>query len=179
MALMSRKVDYALLILSHLHRKPEGACAREMADHFGLSRSFVANILKDICHHGFVSSHRGVKGGYVLARSAKAISLADLMDALDDPFHLAECTRPQEECTCTLTAVCPVRDPIAAVHQRIRDLLRTVTLAELFKSDLPQPAQAVQVGVAACAAEPQARVTSCADAPPVSAADEKVLAVDI
>src|SRR5262245_61511880 len=92
MALMSRKVDYALLILSHLHRKKEGACAREIADRFGLSRSFVANILKEICHRGFVASHRGVKGGYVMCRPAEEISLADLMEALDDPFHLAECS---------------------------------------------------------------------------------------
>src|SRR5260221_11481018 len=97
MALMSRKVDYALLILSHLHGKREGACAREIADRFGLSRSFVANILKDICHKGFVTSHRGVKGGYILQRPAEDVSLADLMDALDDRFHLAEINKIPEE----------------------------------------------------------------------------------
>src|SRR5262249_10900897 len=45
MTLMSRKVDYALLILCHLHRLPAGACAREIATRFRLSRAFVANIL--------------------------------------------------------------------------------------------------------------------------------------
>ncbi|MBL8793549.1 MAG: Rrf2 family transcriptional regulator [Planctomycetia bacterium] len=139
MSLMSRKVDYALLILAHLHGQPQGACARVIADHYGLSRSFVANILKEICHRGFVTSHRGVNGGYALQRPAADISLAELMDALDDPFHLAECTKDPQECGCTLLGVCPVRDPIAEVHRRIRDLLRTVTLAELFAAGPPQP----------------------------------------
>lgn len=137
MALMSRKVDYALLILAQLHHKPEGACAREIADGYGLSRSFVANILKEICHRGFVVSHRGVKGGYVLQRPATAIHLADLMEALDDPFHLAECNRTPAECGCSLAEVCPVRGPIAAVHQRIRDLLGSVTLADLVQPRVP------------------------------------------
>ena len=137
MALMSRKVDYALLILSHLHGKKESACAREIADRFGLSRSFVANILKEICHKGFVESHRGVKGGYVLHRPTEEITLADLMDALDDPFHLAECTRTPDDCACDLMPVCPVRGPIAEVHRRIREVLRGVTLTELFRFALP------------------------------------------
>ncbi|OAI53057.1 hypothetical protein AYO44_16315 [Planctomycetaceae bacterium SCGC AG-212-F19] len=142
MALMSRKVDYALLILSHLHHKREGACAREIADRFSLSRSFVANILKEMCHKGFVTSHRGVKGGYVLQRPPEDVTLADLMEALDDPFHLAECNKSPEECACTLTPICPVRDPISEVHRRIREALRGVNLVELFRFSLPQPVPA-------------------------------------
>jgi Rrf2 family protein len=143
MALMSRKVDYALLILSHLHDKPQGACAREIADRFHLSRSFVANILKHLCHQGFVTSHRGVKGGYVLQRAAQAISLAELLSSLDDTFHLAECNTSGEECDCVLSSICPIRGPIAEVHHRIRELLRTVTLADLFKGG-PLPANRPQ-----------------------------------
>ena len=47
MALLNRKIDYALLILCYLHHKADGGCAREIAGHFGLSRPFVANILKE------------------------------------------------------------------------------------------------------------------------------------
>ena len=92
MALLTRKVDYAILVLSHLHQNPEGGCAREIAARFGLSRAFVANILKELCHKGYVASHRGVKGGYVLQRSADRVTLADFIEAMDDPFHLTVCT---------------------------------------------------------------------------------------
>ena len=79
-----------------------------------------------------MASHRGVKGGYVLQRTADEVSLAELMEALDDSFHLAECTKESDVHVCTFTHVCPVRGAIGEVHRRIREVLRSVTLAELF-----------------------------------------------
>ena len=147
MPLLSRKVDYALLILSHLHHNPEGASAREVAARFGLSRAFVANILKLLCHNGFVASHRGVKGGYALARSVEQVRLADLMESLDDPFRLAACTHAPREDACTLLHSCPLRHAIADVHQRLRDVLRNVTLAELFRPGRHGDAVATTLGM--------------------------------
>ena len=134
MTLLNRKVDYALLILSYLSQRTEGGSAREIAARFELSRAFVANILKLLCGKRFVTSHRGVKGGYVLQRPAEAISLAELLDALDDhPFRLAECNQGMPDDGCSLFARCPVKGPIAEVHRRLREVLRGVTLAELFR----------------------------------------------
>jgi Rrf2 family cysteine metabolism transcriptional repressor len=132
MALLTRKVDYAILVLSHLHQNLEGGCAREIAARFGLSRAFVANILKELCHKGYVASHRGVKGGYVLLRSADRVNLADFIEAMDDPFHLTVCTEATAGDGCTISAHCPVRAPLAAIHHKIREVLRAVTLADLF-----------------------------------------------
>jgi Rrf2 family protein len=129
MALMSRKVDYALLILSYLDRHAEGGCARAIADRFNLSRGFVANILKQLCRRGFVAGRRGVKGGYLLRRSMAETSLSDLMEALDNAVALAECNGD----ICPLAGLCPVRGPVAEVHRRICAVLRGVTLAELLR----------------------------------------------
>jgi Rrf2 family protein len=131
MTLLTRKVDYALLILSYLHRQTEGGSAREIAARFELSRAFVANILKILCGKGFVTSHRGVKGGYVLERPAEEITLAQLMDALDDSFNLAECNKATDD-PCSLAHICPVRNAIGEVHRRIREVLGEVTLGEIF-----------------------------------------------
>ncbi len=133
MSLMTRKVDYALLIFAYLDQRREGGCAREIAERFGLNRGFVANILKELCRKGYVASHRGVKGGYVLRRLIQEVNLAELMDSLDEGFHLAECTQPPTGGQCSLTAVCPVKGAIAEVHERIREVLRGVTLAEVVR----------------------------------------------
>src|SRR5712664_801549 len=108
MALLNRKVDYALLILSYVRHTPEGGCARAVALRFGLSRPFVANILKTLCRKEFVDSHRGVKGGYLLRAEAAGRTLADLMDALGDTFHLAECNRDTPAECCSLFDACPI-----------------------------------------------------------------------
>lgn len=133
MTLLNRKADYALLILSYLDQHLEGGSAREVAARFGLSKGFVANILKLLCHKGFVVSHRGVKGGYVLQRPAEQIRLTDLLDAMDDPVHLAECNKTEARDPCVLLDICPLRQPIAELHQRIREVLNTVTLDQLFQ----------------------------------------------
>lgn len=132
MALLSRKIDYALWILCYLHHKPEGGCAREIAGHFRLSRPFVANILKDLCHKGFVTSQRGVHGGYVLRKTTARVNLADLLDALDGPMRLAEFKQEKPEECCMLAEACPIRGPIEEVHARVRRVLEGVTLAEIF-----------------------------------------------
>jgi Rrf2 family protein len=132
MALLNRKVDYSLLILSYLHHNPDGGCARVLAERFGLSRAFVANILKRLCREGLVASHRGINGGYVLLPSTMHVSLADLMDALDDTFHLAQCNAESPRDCCPLYDACPVKGPIAEVDRRIREVLGGVKMGELF-----------------------------------------------
>jgi Rrf2 family protein len=137
MPLLSRKADYAILILAWLQERPGQGCARAIADGYGLSRPFVANILKELCHKGFVTSRRGVKGGYRLGRPASGITLADLLEALDDTFRLAECSRDSPGEVCCVAPLCPVRGQIAEVHRRIGDVLRGVTLAGLTSPATP------------------------------------------
>src|SRR5215471_1396159 len=123
--LLSRKADYALLILSYLHQRPGGGTARAVAEKFGLSRPFVANILKELCSDGFVASHRGVKGGYALARPAETITLAELLESIEDGVRLTVCnpgSHDHEECS--LAGVCTVKGPIAQVYDRLIEVLR-------------------------------------------------------
>ncbi len=138
MTLLSRKADYALLILSYLHQHKTGGTARAIADQFGLSRPFVANILKELCQKEFITSHRGVKGGYALARDAARTSLAELLEAVEEGFRLTVCNSATDadaataEDTCSHAGTCTVKGPMAEVHQRLMGVLRGVTLVELF-----------------------------------------------
>ncbi|CAN5331945.1 Rrf2 family transcriptional regulator [soil metagenome] len=139
MTLLSRKADYALLILAYLHGRSEGANARVIADRYSLSRSFVANILKELAGKGYLSSHRGVKGGYFMLRPAREISVADLLATIDENFQLTVCSdhhKPTSE-ICTLESTCPVKGPLAAIHHRLMSVLRDVTLADLFDRNEP------------------------------------------
>jgi Rrf2 family cysteine metabolism transcriptional repressor len=144
MALLSRKVDYALLVLSYLHHRDAGGCAREIAERFGLKKAFTAKVLKLLCCQGLVRGQRGLHGGYVLARRAEEVRLCDLLDLMGEPFRLADCGGPVDEGGCGLSAVCPVREAVAAVDRRIREVLRAVTLADLFR----EPAAAGRFGLA-------------------------------
>jgi Rrf2 family protein len=136
MTILSRKADYALLILSHLHHAPDGGNARSIADRFGLSRPFVANILKELCHKGYVASTRGVKGGYALFRPARDVTLAELIESLDEGLKFTICSGhhevPAGDDGCSLEHTCPMKGPLGEIHRRLTEVLRGVTLAELF-----------------------------------------------
>lgn len=132
MILISRKVDYGILALHHLMIRSDGASARELSDQYGLSRAFVANILKQLCQEGFVVSQRGVNGGYRLAKPPAEITLEAVISALDGPFQLMACanedTVPEG---CEVSKVCPVRGPLRLIHERLRATLAETTLEDL------------------------------------------------
>jgi Rrf2 family cysteine metabolism transcriptional repressor len=132
--LLSKKTDYALLILAHLHERPAGGSAREVAERFGLSKAFLANILKELCQKGFLVSHRGVKGGYSLQRPAEQITLAELLQSMEDGWNLTTCASEAEDAPhdCTVHNVCPIRGPLTEIHRRLLDALRGVSLADVF-----------------------------------------------
>lgn len=135
MTLLSRKADYALLILSHLHQRQAGGTARAIAERFGLSRAFVANILKELCQNGFVASQRGVKGGYTLARPAADVTVGSLLGAIDERFQLTVCSSHghADDSACAVEQSCPIKGPLAEMHARIMAVLDGVTLADLFR----------------------------------------------
>jgi Rrf2 family transcriptional regulator, cysteine metabolism repressor len=136
--LLSKKTDYALLILSHLSERQGGGSAREIADRFGLSKAFLANILKELCQKGFLISHRGAKGGYSLQRPAEQVNLAELLESLEDGLQLTNCTSSDQSThDCTVINMCPIRGPINEIHNRIFSVLRNATLAEVLKSSTP------------------------------------------
>ncbi len=143
MPLLSRKADYALLILSHLHHHATGGNARTIAEAFGLSRPFVANILKELTHAGYVASHRGVKGGYALLRPASAVTLAELLESIEEGFQLTVCNSHPgslaSDESCSVAHVCPMKGPVAEIHRRLMGVLRGVTLEELFTAHQPVP----------------------------------------
>jgi len=144
--LLSRKADYALLILSYLHDQP--GTARAVAEKFGLSRPFVANILKELCQHGFVASHRGVKGGYDLARPANTITLAELMETLEDGVRLAVCNPgTHDHDDCAIAGTCTLKRPITQVHNKLVEVLRGITLAELFEARVEPTRPAALMGL--------------------------------
>jgi DNA-binding IscR family transcriptional regulator len=60
------------------------------------------------------------------------ISLAELLETVEDGFRLTLCNHTTHEDACSHSAACTVKGPMAEVHQRLLRVLRGVTLAELF-----------------------------------------------
>ena len=132
---LSKKADYALMAMKHLAAEtPDGtASAREIAERYDIPLELLAKVLQRLARGGFLVSHKGIRGGYYLARPANAISVLDLIQAIDGPLTITACSSANERCD--QFSKCNVRDPLWRIKDRIVSVLRMVSLSEITHDD--------------------------------------------
>jgi FeS assembly SUF system regulator len=131
---MSKMTDYGIVVLARLAGGGSAATqtARELALQTHVPLPSVSKVLKELSHHGFLVSHRGVSGGYSLARPANEITVADVVSALEGPVSLTECgAHSTGASACGLEGTCQVRPHMRLINGVIGDALRRLTLADL------------------------------------------------
>lgn len=126
---ISKLTDYATVILASLARDTGQRTAADVARQCRLAAPTVSKLLKQLHRAGLVESTRGLHGGYRLARPAREISAAAILDALEGPLALTECATLHS--TCDLQANCSVGGSWQRINQAIRQSLDEITLAEL------------------------------------------------
>lgn len=135
---MSKLTDYGTLVLSQLPAGgAEPASAGIVADRTHLALPTVSKLLKALTRSGLVVSTRGSHGGYALARAPDEITAAEIIDALEGPVAITECSA--EEGACTIEAYCRVGSAWQRINRSIREALTQITLADLQRSREPLP----------------------------------------
>lgn len=133
---LGRLTDYAVIVLSRLARETAGAVrtAPWLATETGLPEPSVVKVLKQLSHHGFLVASRGAAGGYALARAAEAITMRDVVTALEGPIALAACVDGSDE-SCTMENSCPVKGRWDPVNEALNSALAEVTLADMVRRE--------------------------------------------
>jgi FeS assembly SUF system regulator len=137
---MSKLTDYGTMVLAQLAANPSGlSTAGQVADATHLGQPTVSKLLKSLVHAGLVVSTRGVQGGYALARAADSISAAQIIDALEGPVAITECSSSAGGCD--LESFCRVGMAWQRINRSIRKALESVSLADLhhLREPLPPP----------------------------------------
>jgi Rrf2 family protein len=128
---LSKKADYALMAMRHLALRSDAgsSSAREIAEHFDIPVELLAKVLQRLVREGLLVSHQGTRGGYVLARPALRISVADIIQAIDGPVAVTACATVGE--SCDQYDKCNIRDPLWRIKERILSALATCSLHEV------------------------------------------------
>ena len=128
---LSKKADYALIAMKHLATRTDlaSASAREIAEQYDIPLELMAKVLQQLARRGLLTSHQGTRGGYQLTKPTTAISVADIIQAIDGPFSVTACST--ENSGCDQYSKCSVRDPLWQIRERIVEALGTVTIAEM------------------------------------------------
>lgn len=127
---MSKLADYGTVILTTMLLHPERIqSAAEIAANIRVPLPTVSKILKILTREGLVVSLRGSRGGYTLARPADQISMAQVIEAMDGPIGMTECSITPG--LCVQEQGCPVRANWQRVNQIVLHALREVTLDQM------------------------------------------------
>lgn len=142
---VSAKADYAVRAVVELAAAGKGPVKGDrIAKAQGIPLRFLENILGELRHAGLVRSQRGAEGGYWLARPADEISLADVFRAVEGPLASVRSERP-EDLAYKGTAE-PLREVWVALRAGIREVLETVTLADVVANELPDSVSRLTAG---------------------------------
>jgi FeS assembly SUF system regulator len=104
--------------------------AGELAQETGLPLPTVQKLVSQLVRGGLLHSARGAGGGLRLARPAAAISLADIVEAVEGPIALTSCVEGARQ-DCALEASCAVRPHWSVVNEALRGVLAEVPLTRL------------------------------------------------
>jgi len=128
---MTKQADYAIVLMTRMASSPkEQLNASEIAEKTSLPQPIVSKILKLLTRQDLLLSHRGAKGGYLLARAAEDITVAQIIEAVEGPIGITECVddTPGE---CVQEAICPVRSNWQRINSAVRHALGQITLEEM------------------------------------------------
>ena len=135
---ISKLTDYGTVMLAHLAGNPSSVCsAADVAATTGIALPTVSKLLKSLGHAGLVTSTRGANGGYKLARAPQHISAADVIDALEGPVSITECSATDSNCE--HEHVCNVGGSWQQINIVIRIALEDISLLDLLKTNSPVP----------------------------------------
>jgi len=155
---LSKLTDYAVVVLIRLAAEEQAGVVQtspHISTATGVPEPTVAKVLKSLSSAGLVLSQRGARGGYRLAKPVSAISIADVIAAIDGPIALTACVEAAAS-PCEVRGLCAVRGRWELVNDAIEQALSAITLADMQDAAVPhvfrrQPLHAAPTAAAAAA----------------------------
>ncbi|MBM4107799.1 MAG: Rrf2 family transcriptional regulator [Phycisphaerae bacterium] len=136
--MLSQTVDYALRAMLHLAGQGGVAASTDrIAGRTSVPAGYLAKIMRDLVVAGLVSSFRGPRGGFALAREASAITLLDVVNAVEPIARIDRCPR-REPC---LGGLCALHRRIDEIAAHMEAAFAATSLADLLASDAERSAR--------------------------------------
>lgn len=129
---LSKKTDYALLVLTTLAQQPKDYVSlRELALEKQMPYRFLAQVARALVHDGLIVSREGAGGGYKLNKPAKKISVSDVVTAIEGGVALASCLSHSDS-ECALAVNCPLKKGMPSIQRMVLKTLTKKTVADLL-----------------------------------------------
>jgi len=128
---ISKMTDYAVVLATHMAAAEGPHAARDLALHTQIPEPTASKVLKKLARAGVVTSQRGAKGGYALARAPQQIGIHEVIEAIEGPIAVTECSDESNESFCEYETSCGVRANWQRINSAVQSALSEITLAEM------------------------------------------------
>ncbi len=136
---LSKKADYALMALQYMAtvqfgELPEARVVntKEVAEEHNIPVELLAKVLQTLAKQEIIESPNGPKGGYILARDPKLITIAQVLEAIEGPLGIADCYHDKDESPCDQMDHCNIRTPLLRVQESIYQLLNSMSIDDML-----------------------------------------------
>jgi len=144
---ISKKADYALMALQYMATVQYGQYGemnalsnyrvvntKEIAEEHHIPLELLAKVLQTLAKHEMIESQNGPKGGYVLGREPRHISIAQVLEAIEGPFGIANCYHEKDDhAACEQMDHCNIRTPLLKVQESIVHLLSSMSIEDMME----------------------------------------------
>jgi Rrf2 family protein len=138
--------EYAIRCLGQLARSDSKTTISQIAQQVGLSEENTAKIMARLRQLGLVRSLRGKEGGYLLARPAAQISVAEVLEGISgDIFELERCASGRDGKGCVYHKDCGIRPVWLSLGELVHDFLNAITLADVLSNETDVGQQVTQL----------------------------------
>jgi FeS assembly SUF system regulator len=130
---LTHLADYAVVILTAAAARSgdERLSAAALAADTGLPLPTTQKVLGKLGAAGLLSATRGIGGGFRFTRRAGAITLADIIEAVEGPIAMTQCSGSDEVSECALDSRCKLKPHMNIVSRTVREALAGITLEQL------------------------------------------------
>ena len=135
---LSKKSEYALLVLHHLGGLDCGdkATVSEISEAQAAPKELLAKIMQLLKRSGLLVSTKGVAGGYALARPLDAIGFLEAVRPFEGYVGLSKCSDPGPQ-ICERADCCALTGPMVALNAHIMRQLQTLTVDDFLAMRAP------------------------------------------
>lgn len=132
---ITRQADYALRAMLYLARLEPGkrAATRIIAEEQEIPASFLAKIISQLSIAGLIETSRGARGGVSLKHAPEDISLLDVIEAIDGPIVIEDCTL--DPSSCVFGEECPIHDVFTEAREEIVRKFKEATFDKLIERE--------------------------------------------
>ena len=125
--------EYGMLGVLYLSEKVAGTITplSEIAEAKGIPDKFLAKIFQSLSRASIVRSHRGVRGGFSLAKDPREVTVKEVLESIHGPYHLIKCTNDSE--ICDKAEFCSLRELLMIAETKLVQIFEDHTLADLVE----------------------------------------------